>query len=124
MGNQQMLHLVLATFIVGIAIVRGMGLYNEERINQNQEEIRNKMLSIAGKAQSWYYRPARIGGGGRSFAAVDWAKLGIDPISPIASFTISETLQESFRLTGVSLDDSTRILSYAIVYPDSVTLVP
>ncbi|MGH7491291.1 MAG: hypothetical protein ACREOO_02725 [bacterium] len=119
-----MLHLVLATVIVGIAIVRGMDMYSEERINQNQEEIRNKILSIAGQAQSWYYRPAKMGGGGRSFAAVDWAKLGIDPITPLASFTISEQLKESFRLTGVSLDDSTHILSYAIVYPDSITLVP
>ena len=124
MGNQQLLHFVLATVIVGIAIVRGMELYNEDHINNNQEEIRNRMLSIAGQAQTWYYRPTRLGGGGRSFEAVDWAKLGIDPVTPIASFTISEPLQESFRLTGVSLDDSTRILSYAIVYPDSVTLLP
>ncbi len=124
MANSQLLHLVLATIIVGIAIVRGMELYRQENSINNQEEIRNRLLVIAGRAQTWYFRPIRMGGGGRSFATVDWKKLGMDPTTPLANFKISEQLQESFRLTGTSLDDSTLVLSYAIVYPDSVILLP
>jgi len=122
MGNQQLLPLVLATIIVGVAIVRGIHMYREEYIIQNQEEIRNKMLNIAGRAQTWYYRPPTLGGGGRSFFTIDWDKLGINPNTAVANFAISEQGQESFVLTGTSLDDPHLILSYAIVYPDSVYL--
>ena len=124
MGNSQLLPLVLATIIVGVAIVRGLEMHRQENLLQNQEGIRNKLLDIAGRAQTWYFRPVTMGGGGRSFASVNWKKLGINPITPVGNFTISDQTEDQFRVSGTSLEDSTHILSYAIIYPDSVIFLP
>lgn len=121
MGNQQFLPLVLAAIVIGFAIVRGMEMFRDEKINQAKEEIQKRLLDTATRAQAYYRRPAALGGGGHSFATISWKKINVNPNTYFASFTMSEKQPGSVKLTGTSLDDPTISVS-CIVYADSVAL--
>ncbi len=123
MGNQQLFPLVLTAVIIAIAMVRGIELYHQEITLHDQEEIQKSLLTAAVRAQSWYRKPAAMGGGGRSFAAITWAKLNINPQTPIAVLSMSHKQQNSFRLTATSLANPALRISY-LVYPDSIALMP
>ena len=121
MGNQQMLPLVLAAVLVGLAMVRGMAVIDETNRLETETQMQAALLSTAERAQMWYRKPTAIGGGGQSFAQVSWRKLNLNPNTPVGKFSMSEKTHGSFRLTGVSLDDPTLVVSY-VVYADSVVL--
>ncbi len=123
MGNQQLIPLVLAALIVSVAIVRGIGMFQQEFQSQAEKEVQKKLLDVAGRAQMWYRKPAKLGGGGRSFAGISWKKIDVNPNTSFATFIMSHKLPNSVRLTGASLDDPSIIVSY-IVYADSVALQP
>lgn len=123
MGNQQMLPLLLATVLVGLAIVRGLGMLEETNRLENEAQIQMALLTTAERAQMWYRKPAAIGGGEQSFAQVSWRKLNLNPNTPAGKFTMSEKTDRSFRLIGVSHEDPALVVSY-VVYADSVILQP
>jgi hypothetical protein len=121
MGNQQMLPLLLAAVLVGLAIVRGMAVIEETNRLETQSQVQAALLSTAERAQMWYRKPAALGGGERSFAQISWRRLNLNPDTPIGSFKMSEKTDKSFRLSGVSREDPSVIISY-VVYADSVVL--
>jgi len=123
MGQQQLLPLMLAAIIVGVAILLGMEKFNQERKgDRHKDEIRQYLLATAGRAQAWYRRPAGLGGGGRSFAQITWKNINVEANTPFATFSMSIKQQSSFLLTGLSREDSTIIIKY-LVYPDSISKV-
>ncbi len=121
MGNQQMLPLVLAAVLVGLAIVRGIAVVDETKRLENETQMQAALLNTAERAQMWYRKPAALGGGERSFAQISWRKLNLNPNTPVGTFSMSEKTEGSFRLTGVSVEDAAVIISY-VVYADSVAL--
>ena len=62
MGQQQLILLVLATVIVGIAIVIGIRAFTENGIRANHDAIVQDMVRIASDAQAWKQKPAPFGG--------------------------------------------------------------
>jgi hypothetical protein len=70
MGQQQILLIVLAAVIVGIAVVVGMQMMGESAIDANKRACTQDLLSLAAKAQQWWRTPTSLGGGGRTFAAL------------------------------------------------------
>ena len=68
MGQQQILLIVLAAVIVGIAVVVGMQMMGESAIDANKRACTQDLLNLAAKAQQWWRTPASLGGGGRTFA--------------------------------------------------------
>lgn len=124
MSQQQLFIFILVTIIIGIAIIRGMAMLDQEYKGYAREgEIRNALFATAASAQAWYRRPSAMGGGGRSFVTISWKKLNIAPNTLMANFTMSNKQKNSFQLTAVSKEDSALIIKY-IVYPDSIALVP
>ncbi len=121
MGNQQMLTLLLATVIVGIALVRGLAMIKETNKHDREAQIQQSLLDTAERAQVWYRKPATLGGGGRAFSQISWRKLNLNANTLIGKFTMSEKTIDSFRLTGQSVDDPSILVSY-VVYADSVVL--
>ncbi|MEK7727491.1 MAG: hypothetical protein AAB354_03710 [candidate division KSB1 bacterium] len=121
MGNQQMLPLLLAAVIVGIALVRGLATLQETNKQDREAQIQQALLGTAERAQVWYRKPATLGGGGRAFSQISWRKLNLNANTPIGKFTMSEKMVDSFRLTGQSVDDPSILVSY-VVYADSVIL--
>lgn len=122
MGNQQMLPLLLAAVLVGLALVRGMGMLEETNRLESEAQIQTALLTTAERAQMWYRKPAALGGGQQSFAEVSWRKLNLNPLTPVGKFAMSEKTKDSFRLTGVSHEDPALVVSY-VVYADSVSLL-
>jgi len=119
MGQQQLLPLILAAIVVGVAIITGMDMLAQENRLSHQEEVRRTLLEVGGRAQDWYRRPAALGGGSRSFAAITWQKLNMHASTVSADLKMSDKKQDSFMLTGTSKENPAWVLKY-IVYADSV----
>lgn len=62
MGQQQLILLVLATVIVGIAIIIGIRAFTENSIKSNSDAMVQDMVRIASDAQAWKQKPAPFGG--------------------------------------------------------------
>ncbi len=123
MGQQQLLLLLAAAMIVGLAIVAGIHQHIESAKHANQDQVRDALFEIAARAQGWYRRPTVLGGGGRSFAQIDWQKLAIDSVNASGAFAINNKLPGSFQVTAVSLEDTTWGLTLT-VFPDDFALAP
>ncbi|MDZ7360138.1 MAG: hypothetical protein ONB46_05350 [candidate division KSB1 bacterium] len=113
MGQQQLLLLVLAAVIVGLAVVTGINMFGQNAIQANQDAIRQDLLKIGSEAQAWYRRPAALGGGGNTFAALGgangWASLnypaGANFVNANATYVWSGAGAGQVTLTGTSLQD-------------------
>jgi len=121
MGQHQLLTMLLATIIIGIAIVRGMDMFAQDHRSAQEDQIREQLLNVATHAQDWYRRPAALGGGGRSFAGISWTKLNITAQSIDATFTMSNKQQGSFEVNAVSKEYADLTMTY-VVYLDSLAL--
>jgi hypothetical protein len=62
MGQQQLILLVLATIIVGLAIVVGIRAFNENNIKSNADAMIQDAVRIANDLQAWKQKPAPFGG--------------------------------------------------------------
>jgi hypothetical protein len=62
MGQQQLLLLVLATVIVGIAIAVGILAFRENTVRSNYDALVQDVIRIASDAQAWKLKPAMFGG--------------------------------------------------------------
>lgn len=74
MGYQQILMVVLAVIIVGIAVAVGLTMFNEQSRNINRQSIVSDMNIFAGVANAYYKTPASFGGGAGTW---DVDKLGV-----------------------------------------------
>ena len=62
MGQQQLILLVLATVIVGLAIIVGIRAFNENAIKSNLDTITQDVVRMANDAQAWKQKAAPFGG--------------------------------------------------------------
>ena len=123
MGQQQLLLLVVAALLVGLAIVAGINQHLESARHANQDQVRDGLFEMAARAQGWYRRPVALGGGGRSFAEIDWTKLDIDSATTAGHYVLSDLSPDSFRVQAFSFEDPAWSLTLT-VYADNFALVP
>ena len=76
MGQQQLLLLVLATVIVGIATVVGIQAFSQNSAKSNADALMNDAVRIASDVQAWAQK-AEPFGGPSTFGAVDEATFGL-----------------------------------------------
>ena len=62
MGQQQLLLLVLATVIVGIAIAVGIVAFRQNSVRSNHDALVQDAIRIANDAQAWKQKPQMFGG--------------------------------------------------------------
>ena len=67
MGQQQLLMMVLAIIIVGIAIAISVQLFRSNAIESKRDLLIEETTSLATMAIQYYKKPQAMGGGGRSF---------------------------------------------------------
>jgi hypothetical protein len=67
LGQQQLLMVVLAIIIVGIAIAISVQLFRSNAIESKRDLLIEETTSLATMAIQYYKKPQAIGGGGRSF---------------------------------------------------------
>jgi hypothetical protein len=67
MGQQQLLLIVLGVIIVGIAVLLGVLLFQQNAIDEKRDLVINEILHISQLAQNYYLKPTALAGGGNSF---------------------------------------------------------
>ncbi len=67
MGQQQLLMIVLAIIIVGLAIAISIQLFRSNAIESKRDLLIEETTSLATMAIQYYKKPQAMGGGGRSF---------------------------------------------------------
>ena len=65
MGQQQLLLIVLALIIVGIAIAISVQLFRSNAIEDKRDILIKETTGLAALAIEYYKKPAEMGGGGR-----------------------------------------------------------
>lgn len=85
MGQQQLLLLVLASVIVGLAVIAGIDAFEENQIRSNADAMTTEVVGIASSFQAWALKPEQFGGGGgwSNFSAgnASFSDAGIDSTS-------------------------------------------
>ena len=64
MGTQQVLLIVLAVIIVGVAVGVGITMFGTQSSSSNREALKADLMNIASNAMSFYKTPAGMAGGG------------------------------------------------------------
>ncbi len=75
MGQQQLLLVILVTIIVGIATVVAINTFSSAADSATLDSVRQDLTSISSSAQSYYLKPAMLGGGDRSFDGLNFTNV-------------------------------------------------
>lgn len=70
MGQQQLLMIILAIIIVGLAIAVSVQLFRSNAVESKRDILIEETTSLGTMAFQYYKKPKEMGGGGRSF--IDW----------------------------------------------------
>ncbi|MDZ7303061.1 MAG: hypothetical protein ONB44_13115 [candidate division KSB1 bacterium] len=126
MGQQQLLLLILAAIIVGMAVVLGINMFGQNAAQANQDAVTQDVLTIASRAQGWYRRPVQMGGGGRSFAGLNnnLAAINFPTTNANGTYTFTNGNATTATITGTGVEDAngngTPLVVTAVITPDSV----
>ncbi len=70
MGQQQLLLLVMAAIIIGLAVLGAIVLFQDNASDRNRDAILSDLLHLTARAHEYYRRPAMFGGGQGSFVGL------------------------------------------------------
>ena len=62
MGQQQLLLIILGVIVVGIAVVVGISMFQDNAISANRDALINDLIYLGGRAQQQWIRPRALGG--------------------------------------------------------------
>ncbi|NBC27372.1 MAG: hypothetical protein GVY08_10955 [Bacteroidetes bacterium] len=112
MGQQQLLLLILVLIIVGIASYLAIDLFSSASDASAEDALKADLSTIAASSQSYYYKPAMIGGGGSSFEGINFNKFSFSGTVQSAipreaenengSYTISDVAAGEFLVTAIA----------------------
>jgi hypothetical protein len=128
MGQQQLLLIILGTIVVGIAVVIGITVFQDNAISANRDAVTNDLVALGARAQQYYRRPIPVGGGGTSFEGLTMAKLvgpaqGDEWVNPNGRYTIEGTpTKEEVMMKGIGFEktDGQFVEVRCRVIPDSL----
>lgn len=108
MGQQQLLLLVLSVIIVGIAVVIGITMFNDQAASSNLDAVSADLMNLGTRAQQYYSRPASMGGGGNTFTGVTLAMLTSTPINENGTYTLGAVNAQNLTINGVGKRDGNK----------------
>ena len=94
MGQSQLLMIVLAVIIVGIAVTVGITQFGESALASNRDSLATDCTTIISKAQTWYRKRTRMGGGGNTFTGLTLAKLGVGASNDNGGYALTVAAQQ------------------------------
>jgi hypothetical protein len=110
-------------------------MFGANALQANEDAIRNDLIALSGEAQAWYRRPAALGGGGNSFAAltgaagwtaINHAPTGANFVNANATYAWGTGTAIAQTITGTSLQDhdgdATLMILTATISPNGVTV--
>lgn len=102
MGQQQLLLIVLGVIIVGIAIILGITLFQQNSIEQKRSLLINEGMTVANNAREYFQKPTPFGGGGNSF--IGWKIPPKMRTSANGSFTATAVNIDNVEIIGTGND--------------------
>ncbi|MGA9363240.1 MAG: hypothetical protein WBW16_02615 [Bacteroidota bacterium] len=103
MGQQQLLLIILGVIVVGIAVVVGITMFQDNAISANRDAVTNDLVNLGARAQQFYRRPHALGGGQNSFTDMAMKDL----VGSVTSGTTWTNPNGSYNLTGADADLAT-----------------
>lgn len=98
MGQTQLLMIVLAVIIVGIAVAVGISQLGESALAANKDALSLDCQTVVSKAQGWYRKPVSLGGGGSSFTGFTLAKSGTGATNANGSIAVVAASGDDFTV--------------------------
>jgi hypothetical protein len=128
MGQQQLLLIILGLVVVGIAVVVGITMFQDNAISANRDAVTNDLVALGARAQQYYRRPTAVGGGGISFVGLTMAKLagpasGTQWVNPNGTYSIDGTptaLEADLKGIGFERSNGTFVEVHCRVTSDSL----
>jgi hypothetical protein len=128
MGQQQLLLIILGTIVVGIAVVVGITIFQDNAISANRDAVTNDLVALGARAQQYYRRPIAVGGGGTSFEGLTMGKLvgpatGDQWVNPNGTYSIDGTptkLEVDMKGIGFEKTDGKFVEVHCRVIMDSL----
>jgi hypothetical protein len=77
MGQQQLLLIMLGLVIIGLAVIIGISMFEDNALDHNRAVVIADLITLASKAQHYYSRPQTMGGGSSSFVGLTADARGI-----------------------------------------------
>jgi len=111
MGQTQILFIVLAVIIVGIAVAVGITQFRSSAVEANKNAVTSDLQAMAAQAELWYKKPTSMGGGGGSFGSLaandttSMRQLGATLSNANGSYMITNVTANTITFTGVGTED-------------------
>jgi len=102
LGQQQLLLIVLAIIIVGIAIAVSIQLFRSNAIEQKRDVLIEETTSLGYMAIQYYKKPAELGGGSKSF--IGWAIPSQMVTTANGNFMTSTIATDQVVITGTGTE--------------------
>ncbi|HUI30815.1 MAG TPA: hypothetical protein VLX91_11400 [Candidatus Acidoferrales bacterium] len=117
MGTQQILLLVLGTFIVGVAVVLAIIYFRSNQQQTEIDEVINELNHISSTAQGWYRKPTQLGGGDGSFTGFTLMTVAQPDTTGLAIYHVVSAKGDSLSLEAVGFSHFT---INVVVSPSSI----
>ena len=105
MGQTQLLMIVLAVIIVGIAVAVGISQLGESALAGNRDALTLDCQTVVSKAQGWYRKPVSLGGGGNSFTDFTLRKSGTEPTNANGKIEVIRAADGTFTVKCTGTED-------------------
>lgn len=109
MGQQQLLLFILITIVVGIATLVAVEGADVTRVEAGKDAIRSDLVRAIADAQTYYYKPESMGGGGLSFHNISFDDLTLEETSPDGKYYALKSDQHRLILVGVNPEIDIRV---------------
>jgi len=132
MGQQQLLLIILGVIVVGIAVVVGITMFQDNAISANRDAVTNDLVNLGARAQQFYRRPISLGGGQNSFdlLGTDMSKLvngatGSTWTNPNGTYTLESGSGTSAVVSGEGTEKvgGNPVKVTCTITPDSIQTV-
>jgi len=102
LGQQQLLLIVMAIIIVGIAIAVSIQLFRSNAIDSKRDLLIEETTSLGLMALQYFKKPAEIGGGSQSF--IGWTIPSQMVTTANGNFTTSMVAADQVIITGTGTE--------------------
>lgn len=127
MGQQQLLLVILALIIVGIAVMVGMSIFGGSTVEATRNAIIADLGFYATRARQYYWKPVSLGGGNRTFENITIGHLTHVTENENARYYIETAAKDYVILVGVgkivSGEDSIRVKMQVNERQNQLTIV-
>lgn len=108
MGQQQLLLVLLAVLIVGIAIFAGLGVFGGQNVQANKDAMINDIKNIKANAYAYRQRPTAMGGGNGVYTSYSLPSRLVNSVN--GSYTVTP-VATNITIVGTSIVNASNVMT-------------